>query len=305
MTEETYIQKWLEGTLTEEERRVFEKTDAYNALQRMQESLGRFKAPDYDSQAEFRRLQSRMHPPEAKVIRVNWLRTAMGVAAAMVVLAIALVMFFSNNIRVVETGIAEKRTVVLPDSSLVVLNALSEIQFDEDEWNSVREVKLQGEAFFQVAKGSAFSVKSTSGTVTVLGTEFNVKDRANYFEVICYEGRVGVESEGREERLKAGDLFRVLNGNVVFGRDDFHAFPHLLKNESAFRSVPYSQVTEELERHYGMSVQLRHVSGETLFTGRFTHSDLTLALQSITLPLNLTYEINTDQQRIIITGDTP
>ena len=305
MNKETYIKKWLEGTLSPEEKKAFEHSDTLASLERMENALQRYKAPEYDSRAEFERLTEKMQPPKAKLVRVNWFKTTLRVAAAIAVLAVAYLLIFTNQYRVVETGVAEMRTVFLPDSSLVILNALSELRIDEDHWNEDRRVELQGEAFFQVAKGSDFSVITSQGTVTVLGTEFNVKDRQEYYEVICYEGRVAVESSGRQEKLTRGFMFRVLNGKVVYGENDFHSFPHLLKKESAFMSVPFNQVVEELERHYNIDVRLENVADETLFTGRFTHTDLTLALQSVTLPLNLTYEIQKDQQKILIRGETP
>lgn len=305
MNKETYIKKWLEGTLSPEDKKAFGHPDTHASLERLENALQRYKAPEYDSQAEFDRLAEKMQPPKAKQVRVNWFKTTLRVAAAVAVLAVAFLLIFTNQYRVVETGMAEVRTVILPDSSLVILNALSELRIDEDNWNDERRVELQGEAFFQVAKGSDFSVITPAGTVTVLGTEFNVKDRQGYYEVICYEGRVAVESTGSREELTKGFLFRVLDGQVFYGENDFHSFPHLLKNESAFMSVPFNQVVEELERHYNMEVRLENVAEETLFTGRFTHSDLTLALQSVTLPLNLTYEIQNEQQQILIRGETP
>ncbi len=305
MNEETYIKKWLDGTLSPEEKQAFEKTDTHASLERMDKALQQFKAPEYDSRAEWDRLSSKMPGQQTRQVRVNWLQVTLRVAAAAAVLVVAFLLILTNQDRIVETGVAEKRTVVLPDSSLVILNALSELRIDEDNWDEERNVELQGEAFFQVAKGSDFRVITSGGTVTVLGTEFNVKDREGYYEVICYEGRVAVESTGRREELTSGFLFRVLNGLVVYEENDFYAFPHLLKNESAFISIPFRKVAEELERHYGMEIRLQNVPEETLFTGRFTHSDLTLALQSVTLPLNLTYEIRNEQQQIIIRGETP
>ncbi len=304
MTEETYIRKWLEGNLTEEELREFEKTELYASLQKMQDGLQAYKAPEFDTESEYARLAARMKSGGGKQIRVNWWRMTVGVAAVISLLIVSYVWLFSENIRIVETGIAEKRTVVLPDSSLVILNALSEIRINEGDWQETREVGLKGEAFFQVAKGSDFKVITKEGTVTVLGTQFNVKDRASYYEVICYEGLVSVNSQNHDEKLKPGFLFRSVNGQVLYEENKYYNFPHLLKNESAFFSVPFKEVIEEFERHYAVSVTTRNIDLETSFTGRFTHSDMELALQSVTLPLNLNFELTDNNKRINIIGDT-
>lgn len=65
----------------------------------------------------------------------------------------------------------------LPDGSLVWLNSLSEISFDADfEDGKYRDVVLKGEAYFEVAKNpeKPFRVITSSQTVQVLGTHFNV-----------------------------------------------------------------------------------------------------------------------------------
>lgn len=76
--------------------------------------------------------------------------------------------------------IAEKgnrSTIILPDGSKVWLNADSRLTYREAFNNRVREVELEGEAFFDVAKDSVrpFIVHTSGIDVRVLGTAFNVK----------------------------------------------------------------------------------------------------------------------------------
>ena len=47
----------------------------------------------------------------------------------------------------------------------------------ENKWKNERSVNLDGEGFFKVAKGSKFDVETSAGTVSVVGTQFNVKNR--------------------------------------------------------------------------------------------------------------------------------
>jgi Fe2+-dicitrate sensor, membrane component len=65
----------------------------------------------------------------------------------------------------------------------VNLNSSSQLSYSKNKWDSKREVTLNGEAFFKVSKGSTFDVITLNGKVSVLGTQFNVKQRENYFEV--------------------------------------------------------------------------------------------------------------------------
>ncbi len=152
-------------------------------------------------------------------------------------------------------------------------------------------MELSGEAFFKVSKGQKFTVNTQVGTVQVLGTQFNIKERPNYFEVQCYEGLVAVTYNNKTLKLSKGKSFRVLDGTIQLV-DDFNAEnPSWLQAESSFDKIPLSQVVSELERQYDLNIDYKTVDGSQLFTGTFTHSDKNIALQSITIPLKLSYKI--------------
>lgn len=161
---------------------------------------------------------------------------------------------------------------------------------------------LEGEGFFKVAKGSKFEVETSAGTVSVLGTAFNVKNRKDYFEVVCYEGSVKVESSQKISKLLPGQMFRILNGIASNQTVAEENVPTWQADESTFKSVPFSEVIGEFERQYNVSVTISNVNTSQLFTGTFTHNDISLALKSITIPLNLTYQI-ADDKKIVVTGD--
>ena len=209
--------------------------------------------------------------------------------AAVLVLGVALFYFlFTDDAVKIETLAGEKRTIELPDASTVTLNALSSLQYDKDAWPDRRELELEGEAFFDVSKGKTFSVNTANGTVTVLGTEFNVKQRGTFFEVSCFEGKVQVDRASDREILTAGELLRYSEGRLVRGRisDDG---PSWTKNISSFQNVRLFEVLAELERQYGIKVSTGEVNTDILFTGGFVHDDLENALKSITEPLGLNF----------------
>ena len=184
----------------------------------------------------------------------------------------------------------------------MVLNADSRVTYKKNIWKISRHVHLDGEAFFSVAKGSRFDVETQSGIVSVLGTQFNVKNRDNYFEVVCYEGLVQVQSLGETSKLSAGNSFRILNGEMeVFDKNDSYTVPDWMSNESVFRSVPFAQVIHELERQYDVSITASNIDLNQLFTGKFVHDSLEMSLKAITIPLNLKYEIS-DKDQIILSA---
>ena len=304
MKDEDYIKKWLEGTLTEEEKQAFEGSGEHQSLERLSNALQAFKAPEYDVTKELSRLQETRSEKtgKGKVVTVNWIKPLLRVAAVFVLLSAAYIYLTRDSIVTVQTLAAEKTEVFLPDSSLVTLNAGSTLEYPEKNWEKQRQVNLNGEGFFKVAKGSRFDVQTSSGTVSVLGTEFNVKNRKGYFEVICYEGLVQVQSQKQVVKLKPNHRFRVINGDVKTDELSSAVAPTWVVGESSFASVPLKFVIQEFERQYDVSVITGDVDIDQRFTGAFVHNDITLALKAITLPVNISYQIQENKQ-VILSGD--
>lgn len=77
-----------------------------------------------------------------------------------------------------ETAIAQKKTIWLPDSTRVILNAKTSLYIDKNFGSNARIVTLIGEAFFDVTHNQQkpFIVQTNSCKIKVLGTAFNVKD---------------------------------------------------------------------------------------------------------------------------------
>lgn len=116
-----------------------------------------------------------------------------------------------------------------------------------------------------------------------------MKNRTNYFEVQCYEGKVRVSVNGAETILTAGNSFRIANG-VVTKPATTLLFPSWIKNKSSFKSVPLAEVLAEFERQYNVTIETQ-VDTTLLFSGAFVHDNKKVALQSISIPFNLEYTI--------------
>ena len=302
MTDEEYIKKWLDGTLSKEERKVFETTEDFQSLQELSRAIQAFQAPKYDVEAELQRLQisKARESKEGRVVHMGWTKTLLRIAAALVLMIGGYLLFFHQPVTVMETLAGEKSEFFLPDSSEVTLNAYSRLAYQKRSWKRKREVELDGEAFFKVAKGARFDVNTSAGIISVLGTQFNVKNRQDYFEVICYEGLVQVQRDEEVRKLPANQRFSILNGVMISSAVQAPS-PRWLGNVSAFQSVPVIQVIRELERQYDVNVAVSNLDPGQLFTGSFIHSDLELALKSITIPLHLKYHIN-GEQSVVLSG---
>ena len=287
MSREELILKWLNNDLNDQELQAFKALEDYDDLVKLNNNLTNFKADDYDTAKELDSVLSIIRGKESPK-NLNWLKTLMKIAAILVI-SLSAYYFTTTRDTNISTEIAQKKIVQLPDNSSVNLNAQSYLVFNKKDWKKEREVELTGEAFFKVAKGSSFQVHTESGTVTVYGTQFNVKQRNNYFEVICYEGLVGVTYNSKETKLKPGDSFLMIDGKIIAKEKESRPTPSWLNNESEFNSLPYKTVIAEFERQYNVKFAMSNIDSTQLFTGSFTHDNMDIALKAITLPLHLKY----------------
>ena len=288
---ENYLAKWLNNELSEEELSAFRKTPEFETYQRIVRTASELSAPEFDVEQALSGVRQARQAPKGRVVRLTSYRSLWKVAAALIVL-LGISYFYVNSLdEAVQTDYAQHTEVVLPDASEVQLNAGSDLSYNEKKWDSDRHVNLSGEAYFKVAKGQTFTVETPSGSVTVLGTQFNVLQRGEVFIVSCYEGLVRVEHRGTAHELPAGKGYRMVNGDMELF-EVTSTRPSWTVDESTFRSMPLSFVLEEFERQYDLEVEIRDVDTRELFTGTFSNTNLELALQSISAPLQLGYSLN-------------
>ncbi|WP_417214014.1 FecR family protein [Bizionia sp.] len=286
MNREELIQKWLQDDLNPQELAAFKALDDFEPLMKLSENLMHFKAPKFDESLAFETISAEISKKQKS--KTKWLKPILKIAA---LIAISFsVYYYTTTLDIhITTLTAEKTTFELPDYSEVTLNAQSQITYNKKSWKNQRELTLDGEAYFKVEKGSKFNVQTSSGTITVLGTQFLVENRNDIFEVVCYEGSVQVITDHKNMVLKPGDQFLILHGKFIAREKENILNPAWLYNHSQFKSMPYKFVLNELERQYGLKVDAQTINTSVLFTGKFVHTDLDLALKAITLPLNITY----------------
>jgi transmembrane sensor len=292
MKKEVLIKKWLDGELTAEENKEFQQLEEYASYIKLSDKSQFFKMTDYDSKKAYEKLRPIIFQKRVIKSLFTRLNPMIQVAAVLVIGFVIYTQFFLSTLTTVDTVANQKLEVVLPDASLVQLNSLSQLSFNKKKWSEIRKVNLTGEAYFKVAKGSRFDVETSSGTVSVLGTQFNVKNREDYFEVKCFEGKVRVSYNDQKTELDAGKALRIVHGKIIHSEIAYET-PFWIDNFSNFESVPFSEVINEFERQYDVKIKT-DIDINQLFTGRFMHTDITMALQSITLPLNIKYYIIND-----------
>ena len=183
-----------------------------------------------------------------------------------------------------QTDYGQRRTVRLPDGSVVTLNAHSTLTLSPDWASGRREVTLNGEAFFRVSRqqrdGQAvkFTVRANSVAVNVLSTQFDVSNRNGRVKVVLNEGKIRLNIMSRPssgtnpERILdmlPGDLVEVSNKQVITlsSRVETADYTAWLNNELVFDNTPLAEVAGVIQANYGYTVEF---ADETLATQRLT-----------------------------------
>jgi transmembrane sensor len=283
--EKNYIlAKWLNNDLTEEELAEFKSSPDFEKYEKIKNYSAQLKVSDFDEAKVLENILSHKKVT-TKVIPLykNWMFRV----AAILVLALGItftVQNFSTETQYASNG--ERTTFSLPDNSEVVLNAGSAIKYKKWNWDNNRNLKLEGEAYFKVAKGKKFEVETDLGKVTVLGTQFNVKARKNRFDITCYEGRVKVNYKDKEIILTPGKSVAFENGKQLNALIETQK-PEWLENKIAFNKENLSHILDEIQRQYNVSISVETKYSDELFTGKIPLDNLDVALQIIATTYNL------------------
>lgn len=295
MKEKKIIQDWLNGSLNDEEAKTALGAAVFLSYERIIISTQKFKAPEFDYVASKKRIQIRIEAKKnalaLKKSKLLKLWTISSISAAAIVIYIFTLLTKTSDTVLIQTGIAEKTTFFLPDSSKVTLNSNAQLSYNSKDWVNNKSVQLQGEAYFNVTKGSTFSVVSTNAITTVLGTRFNVYDREDFMEVYCYHGTVKVVTANSSNTLKSTYVIRLDNKNTYNLKTNY-SYPLWIDRFSEFKSVGLKHVLMEIENQFPVTIEVASsIDLSKKFTGKFTHNDLTEALQSFALPLGLSYTL--------------
>lgn len=288
--QENYLAKWLNGELTEAELKVFKESEEYATYKKIRDVSEKLQSPDFNMEEAWESIDKRREQETPKVITLAPFKTFLKIAAVITVLIVGSYFYLSTLNETVITDLAENKEIILPDNSEIILNAESKLSYDEKNWDKKRNIGLNGEAFFKVAKGKKFTVTTEQGSVTVLGTQFNVENREGFFEVSCFEGLVSVTMNGQETKLSAGHSLIAINGSITKSEVTKNGQPSWLNNESSFKSIPLKYVLAEFQRQHNITVDASQIDDNQLFTGTFSNTDTDLALKSISTPLRIKYK---------------
>jgi ferric-dicitrate binding protein FerR (iron transport regulator) len=232
--------------------------------------------------------------------RVPWLKAA---AIAALVTGAAAVWQFGIRERgapatatiIAVTTAGQRDTVTLADGSVAVLAPESRIESHSS--GRIREVKLSGEAFFDVVADAEhpFRVDAGAAVIEVLGTEFSVRARNDTASavVVVREGRVSLRARNQSAGvvLGEGEVGQAGPDSAFVLDSGAEGWLAWLAGDLQFESAALRDVVAELHRWFGQEVRVADTSlYERKVTGRFRASSIEQVLDALALALGLRYE---------------
>lgn len=167
----------------------------------------------------------------------------------------------------VATDYGELKTVVLPDHSVVKLNAHSQIRYHRTwDVDQPREVWLEGEAFFSVthqANHAPFVVHTNHLEVEVLGTEFNVDHREDKTQVVLNSGKVKVDFQDRQVvEMEPGELLGYSYQDSKIWKKKVNAEKETAwrNNQLIYEEASIADVISDIERQFGYKIKVEQDS---------------------------------------------
>lgn len=194
--------------------------------------------------------------------------------------------------------------LTLSDSTKVWINAATKLEFPLAFNGNTREVKLTGEAYFEVRHDASkpFIVHSGGLDVKVLGTSFNIKAYDNEpLQTSLVTGRVEASlNKQRPITLTPGLAARLNGNNLVATSFDEKYTLAWIKGYYYFNSEPLSQINYTVERWFGLSFSYEDPAIANFdFSGALEKKqDLNDFLSRVCTAANLTYKVK--QHEIVL-----
>jgi len=316
-TTQILIDKFLKGNASEKE--INQLNSLYHSIDDTEVHL-----PDITYQEMIARKQSMLHEIQNGSIKSMSTKKSVSPTVWMVAASVALIIglgfyfltYQSNsraeeNILVKSTKWGQKQTLVLSDGSVVKLNAGSSIFFPEKFGQESREVKLIGEAFFEVEEDSKRPFKVLTGDIRtiVLGTSFNVNAYPDQemIDISLVTGKVRVESANYADKaidpiyLIPGEQASYMLSTLYIKKHKYDADEMLSWKNGIiyFKNADEATLVDKLEKWYNVDINvLNGTQNKIDITTKFDNASLENVLTSLGYTLGFDFKIENKKVEI-------
>ena len=204
-----------------------------------------------------------------RILNISFLRVA-------AMLAIALIAGFSIAYIFIENKVAknevvwfetmvprgEKSQLILPDGSKVWINSESRISYPSNFMEGNREIKLLGEAYFEVVKyeDKSFTVETNDYNIRVLGTKFNVMAYPDFerTETSLIEGKIEIKKGEQAIIVVPGEIFTYSNNQFSIDKKNTNQLARWKDDIFDFDRITFKELTSRLERWYDVDIEIKN-----------------------------------------------
>lgn len=184
----------------------------------------------------------------------------------------------------IEVPIGQRTKLTLPDGTQVWLNSGTTLTYPEKFSGKNRTVNLDGEAKFEVThnKEIPFIVETSSYSVKVLGTEFNVYayKQSNKFEATLMKGSILLQEDnknGNELKMTPGQqasFNKLTNQMILLDNVDIESIDTWTNGYLSFNQIPFSEMLDRLSQYYGKKIKLNNPEiADYECTGKFKNDE--------------------------------
>lgn len=220
--------------------------------------------------------------------RYLWVREAIKYAAV-VLLAVGVGAYYMSSVRkelmmatnTISVPAGQHVNLVLSDGTKVCVNALSTLEYPAFFGGDNRQVKLTGEAFFDVKhdESKPFVVETFACDIQVLGTKFNVTayPAQNQFITSLVEGSVRLTDRANPRiavTLSPNQQAAYVDSKIVVSSIPEYEQFQWREGVIAFRDARFMNLIGEFEKYYGVRIEVNRKNiSNNLFTGKIRISE--------------------------------
>ena len=292
LEEEMQIREWMEAS-SENRQTFFKERKMFDAINLFTEvdNKSRTYKPSIFKGSLFRKLTE---------------------MAAVIAITIGITIFYQQSsnkqqllaMQKIMVPAGQKISLELSDGTVVWLNSRTKIEYPASFVGDDRKVKLDGEAYFEVAKdiNKPFIVETTKGNIEVLGTKFNIETYSedNTFAVALMEGAVKVVRGNKAYRLRPNQLAYLENGKMSIAPiEDFNLY-RWREGLICFKNESFPNIIKKFEKYYGVDIRIENNAVINYHcTGKFRQSDGVLYALRV-LQKDVNFKIDRDEVNHII-----
>ncbi len=258
----------------------------------IEELISKMKTPfDNSKESSWGAIQKKVDSNETPVYSLmNYSKKKFPISlAASIVILLSLALFlYSTRTNTIYSEL--EQTIQYSDNFEAFL--FKKTEFSYIEKNDKRIVKLDGGGIFDVQKGNPFVIETKAGNIEVMGTVFSVNAHGKYLLVKCSEGSVKVSNKRFSQIVESGESLIISKDYISTSKIKSFELSDRKKGILYFSETPLEEVIVQLENEFDISISSQLNLNSLMYTGNFSNSNLDEALDLVTVPMGIKYEIN-------------